>query len=139
MIGLPFMSVSPFTSPRGWVMRTCGSFWKIAATAFTGALALTMLSAMKSFEPMPKSAAPPARSCGTFTLGPPCTMRTFEPALGIEPLRERLVEAAMLGLRLPVGDEGDRGRGPRGQGCEREAECERQTFHVRSSREIRNA
>ena len=41
--------------------------------------ARTMLSGMKPLEPMPKSAAPPARSCGTFTPGPPSTIFTSSP------------------------------------------------------------
>ena len=79
MIGLPFMSASLFTSGRGWVMRTCGSFWNTAITAVTGAPARTRLSGTKPLEPMPKSAAPPARSCGTFTLGPPSRIVTSSP------------------------------------------------------------
>ena len=80
MIGLPFMSASDFTSLRGWVMSTCGSFWKTAITARTGTPSRTMLSGMKPFEPMPKSAAPPARSWGTFTEGPPSRIFTSSPA-----------------------------------------------------------
>ena len=39
-----------------------------------------------------------------------------EAALGIKPFGQRFIEAAMLGLRLPVGDEGDvGGRGQRGE------------------------
>jgi len=65
------MSASELISRRGWLISTCGSFWKIAITARTGTPVLTMLSEMKLLEPMPKSAALPASSCGTFTAGPP--------------------------------------------------------------------
>ena len=35
-IGLPLMSASELMSRRGWVISTCGSFWKIAITARSG-------------------------------------------------------------------------------------------------------
>ena len=70
---------------------------------------------MKPLEPMPKSAAPPASNCGTFTSGPPCADGDVQAALGVKPFRQRLVKAAMLGLRLPVGDESDVGAAARPQ------------------------
>ena len=79
MIGLPFISASDVTSLRGWVRSTCGSFWKIAITAFSGTFSRARFIAMKAFDPMPKSAAPPTSICGTFTLGPPSMMRTSSP------------------------------------------------------------
>ena len=89
--------------------------------------ALTRLREMKLLEPMPKSAAPPASSCGTFTSGPALEDLHLQPALGIQPFGQRLVEAAMLGLRLPVGDKADGGGGgggPRQRGKVAEARLE---------------
>ena len=83
--GLPRMSAMEFMSRRGWVIRTCGSFWKIAITAVIGTPERTMLSGMKLLEPMPKSAAPPARSCGTFTSGPPWMIFTSRPTWAYSP------------------------------------------------------
>ena len=84
--GLPFMSARPLMSRRGCDIRICGSFWNTAITAFSGRPCLTMFIAMKLFEPMPKSAAPPASNCGTFTSGPPCTIFTSRPRLAYSPL-----------------------------------------------------
>ena len=75
---------------------------------------------------MPKSAAPPARSWGTFTSGPPWMIFTSKPRLAYKPFGQRLIEAAMLGLRFPVGDEADRGGG-RGRACQRGDACRNQT------------
>ncbi len=80
MIGMPFMSASFFTSGLGWVISTCGSFWNTAITALMPPFSLTRLKAMKPFEPIPKSAAPPASICGTFTAGPPSRIVTSRPA-----------------------------------------------------------
>ncbi len=54
-----------------------------------------------------------------------------EPGLPVEPLGERFIEPAMLGLRLPVGDEADFGE-RRGRGRDREDknQCrEKQALH----------
>ena len=79
--GLPRMSAREFISRRGCDISTCGSFWKIAITARTGTPVRTMFNEIKLLEPMPKSAAPPASSCGTFTSGPPWMIFTSRPRL----------------------------------------------------------
>jgi hypothetical protein len=79
MMGFPAISAMDFTSLRGWVMRTCGSFWNTAITTLIPAPSRTRLSGMKALEPMPKSAAPPANICGTFTEGPPSMIFTSSP------------------------------------------------------------
>ena len=90
-----------------------------------------MFSEMKLLEPMPKSAAPPASSCGTFTSRAALDDLHVQAALGIKPFGQRLVEAAMLGLRLPVGDEADRG-GRRGglQQCGEDRRSERKARRI---------
>ena len=79
-MGLPFMSARLLMSSRGCVIRTCGSFWNTAITAFTFTPSFSMFRGIKPFEPIPKSAAPPAINCGTFTPGPPWVMETLSPA-----------------------------------------------------------
>ena len=79
--GLPRMSAKELMSRRGCDISTCGSFWKIAITARTGTPVRNMFKEIKLLEPMPKSAAPPASSWGTFTSGPPWMIFTFSPRL----------------------------------------------------------
>ena len=56
---------------------------------------------------MKKSILPTGSSSRLFTFGPPGTMVTSSPYFSIGAVGERLVEAAVLGLRHPVGAEGD--------------------------------
>ena len=108
-IGLPFMSAIDFTSSRGCVISTCGSFWNTAITALTfDALAheIERDEAVRAHAEIGGAAGEDLRH---IDCRPALTDRHVQSALGVEPFRQRLIEAAVLGLRLPVGDEDDPG------------------------------
>lgn len=56
-----------------------------AATAFTGTPSCARFMTMKLLEPMPSSTAFEARSWGTFTPDPPCTIVTSRPRFAYSP------------------------------------------------------
>ena len=57
---------------------------------------------MNEFDAMLKSSTPAASSCAWLTCGPPGRRRHVEPVLLVDAGRDRLIEAAVLGLGLPV-------------------------------------
>ena len=63
----------------GWAISTCGSFWKMAATATIGMLSRTKLSAMKAFDDRLKSTLPAARRWAWLICGPPWRIVTSRP------------------------------------------------------------
>ena len=67
------------TFASGCVSNTCGSFWKIAATATTGTLLATASNDISVFAAMKKSILPAISSMRLFSLGPPGTMVTSSP------------------------------------------------------------
>ena len=56
---------------------------------------------------MKKSSLPTGSRMRLFTFGPPGTMVTSSPYLRVGAVGERLIEAAVLGLRHPIGAEAD--------------------------------
>jgi hypothetical protein len=63
----------------GCVRKTCGSFWKIAATATTGTLLVTASNDINVFAVMKKSILPEISSIRSLPFGPPGTMVTSSP------------------------------------------------------------
>ncbi len=58
---------------------TCGSFWKCAATTFSGIPSRTAENACSRLPPMEKSILPASIIARLFTCGPPGTMVTLSP------------------------------------------------------------
>ena len=83
--GWPFMSAKEEIPASGWAISTQGSFCITAITARTGTWFSAMFMATKLLEPTPRSAAPVARSWGTFEPGPPGRMFTFRPRFSYSP------------------------------------------------------
>ena len=65
-------------------MRTCASFWKIAATVRKGRDSRKKLK-LSSALPMDMSTRPAMRSCAGFTCGPPVRSSTSSPAARYSP------------------------------------------------------
>ncbi len=74
-----FKSSSFVTFDSGWVRKTCGSFWKMAATVTTGTLLATASSDIRVLAAMKKSSLPAISSMRLLSLGPPGTMVTSSP------------------------------------------------------------
>ena len=74
-----FNSSSFVIFDSGWVRKTCGSFWKIAATDTTGTLLATASNDISVLADMKKSSLPAIRSMRLLSLGPPGTMVTSSP------------------------------------------------------------
>ena len=87
-------------------MITVGFFWNVAAIATTGTFCSTAESAC-SPSAIATSICPAASSCRPFTCGPPIRIVDVQVVFPVRPFGDRLVEAAVLGLREPVGGEHD--------------------------------
>ena len=74
---------------------------------------------------MTQSVWPAASSCRPLTCGPPILRLTSRPSFLYRPRGQRLVEAAVLGLRIPVGEEAElllRLRGADAEGGKRQGQ-----------------
>ena len=74
-----FRSSSFVILTSGWVRKTCGSFWKMAATVTSGTLLATASNDCSVFALMKKSSLPAISSIRLLLLGPPGTMVTSSP------------------------------------------------------------
>ena len=128
----------------GCAISTCGSFWKIAATGTIGTFCSTASKLCSVFALMKKSILPTVKQDAVVHVRTALHDRHVEPVLAIGAVGERLIEAAVLALRDPVGAEGDLverlGGGKRpGECCERIAPgsiprlCRSRTRLIRSS------
>ena len=124
---MSFFRSSNFSAAPGWASSTCGSFWKLAATAMVGMFCATASKPCSELALMKKSILPASSSMRLFTCGPPGTMVTSRPYFAVGAVGDRLIEAAMLGLGDPVGAERDLVEllRLRGRGEQREAASER--------------
>ena len=75
--GLSCSSLVIFAS--GWVRKTCGSFWKMAATVTKGTFLATASNDIRVLAAMKKSSLPAISSMRLLSFGPPGTMVTSSP------------------------------------------------------------
>ena len=108
MIGLPLSAARLSLPWPGWAISTDGSFWKIAATATIGMFSRTKLSGTNEFEARLKSSTPGREQLRVVDLRPALPQRHVEAVPLVDAGGDRLVEAAVLGLGLPIGAEADR-------------------------------
>ena len=80
-------------------MKTIGSFWNRLATATIGMPCFTASKAWMILAPMQKSTRPAASSSAVVGLRAALHDGHVEPVFGIGAVDDRLIEAAMLGLR----------------------------------------
>jgi len=80
-------------------------FWNIAATASVGILFSTASKPCSVLALMKKSMRPAGSRTRLFTFGPPGRDGDVESVFAVGAVGERLIEAAMLGLRHPIGAE----------------------------------
>ena len=101
-----FRSSSFFTLASGCASRTCGSFWNIDATATVGMLLSTASKVCSVFAAMKKSIFAEIIRMRLLTLRPAGHDGDVEAVFLVGAVGDRLEEAAVLGLRHPVGAEG---------------------------------
>ena len=63
----------------GCAISTCGSFWKLAATATVGMFCATASKDCSELALMKKSSLPTGSKMRLFTFGPPGTISTSRP------------------------------------------------------------
>ncbi len=113
MPSLEIKSVSGFRSSilltltSGWVRKTCGSFWNMAATATSGTLLVTASKVCSEFALMKKSSLPAISSDAVVVVGAAGHDGDVEAVFLVGAVGDRLEEAAMLALGDPVGAERD--------------------------------
>ncbi len=73
-----FFRSASFSTP-GRAISTCGSFWKLAATATVGMSCATASKDCSELALMKKSSLPTGNRMRLFTFGPPGTMVTSRP------------------------------------------------------------
>ena len=88
-------------------ISTCGSFWKTAATVTTGTPPSRICIICRSLEPITQSAWPAAMHLHDVDLRAAHLDGHVQAVLLVDAGGHRLVEAAVLGLRVPVGHVGE--------------------------------
>ena len=113
MIGLPLSAARLSLPCPGWAISTDGSFWKIAATATIGMFSLHEIERNEGVGREVEVEPAGGEQLRVVDLRSALPQRHVEPVLLVDAGGDRLVVAAMLGLGLPIGAEGDCFRGCR--------------------------